>query len=167
MDEERTRVREPEPGEQNRHEIDMNRRNAYVQRQFTSKLVIHEEDREWELGRQGLVRHILYTTLTPDAVLEDMKVFVQDVRRHSGKHKHQGGVCIYVLEGRGWTVVNGERIDWKAGDMMVLPYKPGGIEHQHFNADPDKGCKWLAVNYYPFQRHVPVVKVQLEEAVVE
>src|SRR5439155_811034 len=76
--------------------------------------------------------------------LVDWNVFVQDIRVHSGKHRHQGGLVIYIMEGEGYSVVDGERHDWEAGDLLLLPVKKGGVEHQHFNKDDAHPAKWIA-----------------------
>jgi gentisate 1,2-dioxygenase len=69
---------------------------------------------------------------------------------HSGKHRHQGGIMLYVIEGEGYTVVDGEKVEWEKGDLIVLPVKPDGCEHQHFNKEPGKPAKWMAFRYHPF-----------------
>ncbi len=46
--------------------------------------------------------------------------------------------------GEGYSVVDGERLDWEAGDLLLLPLQPGGVEHQHFNRSPDQPVKWIA-----------------------
>ena len=71
-------------------------------------------------------------------------MFVQDIRVHSGKHRHQGGLVIYIIQGEGYSIVDGERHDWEAGDLLLLPVKPGGVEHQHFNKDDAHPAKWIA-----------------------
>lgn len=139
--------------------------DSYLARSNWCKLVLHDEDRPWENTRQGRIKYYLFCTITPDTALQDFKVFVHDIRRHSGRHSHQGGVIIYVLEGRGWSVVDGERVDWETGDMLILPLKPGGVEHQHFNAAADQGCRWLAMRWFPFQLHLASETVQREEVV--
>ena len=80
----------------------------------------------------------------PDTPLQDWIVFTHEIRTASGKHKHQGGLVIYVIEGKGYSEVDGERVDWEAGDVVLLPLRPGGVEHQHFNLDPDKPAVWIA-----------------------
>lgn len=161
---ERVAMREPEPGKETSYDKGMRRQKEFVDRQLNGQLVIHDKDRQWETTRQGRIKFYAYLEATPDTVLQDFKMFVHDVRRHSGKHVHQGGLIIYVLEGEGWTVIDGERVDWEAGDMMLLPIKPGGVEHQHFNKKPDQGCRWLAIIYYPFQCHLASELKQQEEA---
>ena len=50
------------------------------------------------------------------------------------KHGHLNSAVFYVLKGRGHDIHDGRRIDWKAGDVMIVEY---GCVHQHFNDDPD------------------------------
>ena len=37
---------------------------------------------------------------------------------------------------------------------MLLPMKPGGVEHQHFNADPAKPAIWAAFINIPIQEYL-------------
>lgn len=161
---ERTKLRDPEPQDETSYDKSVKMLKANIQRSFEYKLVLHAEDRPWEQTRQGRTKYYMYCTITKDTVLQDFKVFVRDIKRHTGKHVHQGGVIILVLEGTGWTVIDGERVDWEAGDMLILPLKPDMVEHQHFNADPDKGCRWLAMRWFPFQLHLASETKQREEA---
>ena len=96
--------------------------------------------------------------------MDDWNIFVQDIKVHSGKHRHQGGLVIYILEGEGWSEVDGERHDWEAGDLLLLPIKPGGVEHQHFNTDPDTPCRWLAFIHWPTLDHLASPAEQLEDS---
>jgi gentisate 1,2-dioxygenase len=54
-------------------------------------------------------------------------------RSHTGKHTH-GEEAIYILAGRGFTVIDGARYDWKPGTTLHVPYF---AEHQHFNTGDD------------------------------
>jgi gentisate 1,2-dioxygenase len=85
-----------------------------------------------------------------DTPLQNRSVFTHEVRKISGKYRHQGELVIYVIDGKGYSVVDGERVDWEKGDLVLLPIlvllpmKPGGVEHQHFNLDPEKPALWMA-----------------------
>jgi gentisate 1,2-dioxygenase len=87
---------------------------------------------------------------------------MHEIHTKSGRHKHQGGLVIYVLEGVGYSVVDGERIDWSKGDLVLLPLRPGGVEHQHFNLDPHKPSKWAAFINIPIIEHLASVLEQKE-----
>ena len=79
----------------------------------------------------------------------DWFIFVQNIKRHSGRHRHQCGLGLFVLEGKGYTVVDGVKYDWEKDDLILLPIKPDGCEHQHFNAEEGKPCFWLAFIFSP------------------
>jgi len=146
----RTREREPEVADGAGYWMGQRRSLKRIERGLKGKLVIHSDDRSWELGPMGRMYRFIYEGLFDDTALHDWWVFMQDIRKHSGSHKHPGGLIIYVLEGAGHTVVDGVRHDWKAGDLLLLPIKPGGVEHQHFNKEPDRPARWVAFIYLPF-----------------
>ena len=150
----RTRVREREPDTGNVYEQSMRFQLAIRERSLTGKIVIKASERPFQQGRQALLRYYNSREVYTDTALKDWSVFVNDIRRHSGKHRHQGGLAIFVLEGEGYTVIDGQRIDWEAGDLILLPIKPGGCEHQHFNRHADKPAKWLALIYKPLHDEV-------------
>ncbi len=146
----KVRERERETESMNNYEILYQQRNKFIEFQMTGKVVIHEKDREWEQSRQGRLKTFLHGNNFPDHCLRDWLVFTHDIRSHSGSHRHQGGLVIFCLEGKGYSVVDGARHDWQAGDLLLLPCKPGGVEHQHYNLEPGKPCKWIAFVYWPF-----------------
>ncbi len=113
------------------------------------KIVIKGNEHPWETTRQAILKHFLHPFIT-DTALGGWLFFIQDIRTRSGKHRHQGGLALYVIEGKGWTVVDGVRYDWEEGDLILLPVKPRGCEHQHFNAEPGTPCKWLAMIHVPW-----------------
>lgn len=137
-------------------------RQDFIQRNLKGKLLIKSTDREWEISTQGRSRWYLYPNIFTDTALQEWMVFMQDIRTHSGKHRHQGGLAIFILEGRGYSVLDGKRVDWKKGDLILLPPKPNGIEHQHFNAEPGTGCRWMAFIFIPMYDQVASYTQQIE-----
>src|SRR5436190_24386272 len=132
---ERIRTRDPEPKQVDGagYWMGQARSKRIRERAANGKIVVSTTDREWELGPMGRNYRFIYEGLFDDTALSNWWVFMQDVKVHSGSHRHQGGLIIYVLEGRGYSIVEGQRCDWKAGDLLLLPITPGGVEHQHFN----------------------------------
>jgi hypothetical protein len=145
---ERDRVRERErpPIADNNYERNMRQRKEYIERNATGPIVVKRSDRELFQARQGKLLYYLCPNNHPETPLQNWRVFIQEIRTCSGKHRHAGGLVIFVLEGEGYTVVDGERWDWKKGDLVLLPMKVNGVEHQHFNlGTPEKPAVWMAL----------------------
>jgi quercetin dioxygenase-like cupin family protein len=69
---------------------------------------------------------------------------------HTETHKH-GEAIVYVLSGYGYSIVEGERFDWRAGDCIFV--KPGQW-HQHFNSSPDLVSQHVALYTQPLRELV-------------
>ena len=158
---ERTRLREREAPSQNSYEITLQQDKAFAERQMMGRIVVKLADCPQELVRQGRLRYYLGRT-TKDTPLQDWTVFTHEVRTMSGKHRHQGGLVIYVIDGKGYSVVDGERVDWEKGDLLLLPLRPGGVEHQHFNVQPDKPALWMAFIHLSIREYVASEMTQTE-----
>ena len=117
-------------------------------------VVLRSKDEPWEQARQGRLRFFSHFAKWNKLAAPGWMVFEQDIRRHSGKHVHQGGLVIFVMDGVGYSVVDGVRYDWKKGDLIVLPIKPGGCEHQHFNLKEGEPCHWMAFVFRPFEERL-------------
>lgn len=67
-------------------------------------------------------------------------------KRTSWQHRHNMEAIIHFIEGSGYSMVDGNRYDWKAGDTITIP---PWTWHQHFN-NTDKPSKFFAVTTIPF-----------------
>src|SRR5437867_5010802 len=162
VEQERVREREPEPGA-DKYEETLRERAAWVERSMTGQVLIRSEDRQFERNRQGHIKHYLNPQYDFNTALDEWIVFIHDIKRQSGKHRHQGGLVIFVLEGEGTSDVDGLRVDWRPGDLLLLPIKANGVTHQHFNRDPQQGARWMAFIYEPFSRYLMDQIVQVED----
>lgn len=64
---------------------------------------------------------------------------------HSSSHRHSHTeAMLYVLEGSGYSVVDGVRYDWAAGDAVHVP--PKMTDHEHFN-DSDGPTRTLRIEF--------------------
>jgi quercetin dioxygenase-like cupin family protein len=64
---------------------------------------------------------------------------------HSSSHKHaHTEAMLYVLEGRGYSIIDGKRYDWEEGDAVHVP--PRMTVHEHFN-DSDARTRTLRVEF--------------------
>lgn len=135
---------------------------AKRERANSGAIVVRGAGLPWEQCRQGRIKHWLHPNITSTA-LGGWSLFLHDIRTHSGLHRHQGGLCLFVVEGKGWTVVDGKRYDWEEGDLILLPVQPQGCSHQHFNAEPGTPCKWLAMIY---EHYMDVLGNEMEQKVL-
>lgn len=65
----------------------------------------------------------------------------------SQRHYHQNEAVMYILNGKGYEIFDGERYEWTAGDIVTIP---GGCVHQHFVAEDSPGpCRALITKPKP------------------
>ncbi len=114
------------------------------------KVHIKYSQAEWQMAKMGKTLYYAHPMMQ-DHAIRDWCVFLHEIRWKAGRHTHQGGVLIYILQGTGYTTMDGERVDWKAGDLLVLPIQPGGVSHQHFSTDKDRPARFVAFLYMPFR----------------
>ena len=107
--------------------------------------VVKEGDLPLESNRQGLMRWYMHPSIK-DTALSTMIFYQQEIPpgSRSGRVKFQGGQVMLILEGKGYTVIDGVKHSWEAGDVLNLPLRPRGIIVQHFNTDPNVAVKFVA-----------------------
>ena len=157
----RTKWRELETGPAPKYDFASERRSNFVEHAMTGRIVVKDSDREWELSRQGHLKWYLLEKECPETVLHDWWVFIPDVKKGSGEHRHQGGLALFIIEGHGATEVNGEFIEWRKGDCVMLSMHPKGLEHKHHNCGTEP-AKWLALIHIPSRDHVASELTQIE-----
>lgn len=126
------------------------------------QVVIKGKDLPWQQSRQGRSKYFLHMEAENRAV-QDWMLFQKDIQTESGAHTHQGGLVIYVTQGKGYSIFDGVKYPWKPGDLLILPVKPGGVEHQHFNEDESQSSQWVAFIYYPFLFQTGAMLAQVKE----
>jgi hypothetical protein len=107
--------------------------------------VVRGEDLPQEVNRQGLMRWYLHPNIK-DTVLSTLMFFEQEIppNSRSGRLKFGGGQVMYILEGKGYTLIDGVKHPWEAGDVLNLPLRKEGIIIQHVNESPDEPAKFVA-----------------------
>jgi gentisate 1,2-dioxygenase len=78
---------------------------------------------------------VCFEYLNPDTggpVLPTIACAVQMIRPgiRTLAHRQVNSAVYHVFEGRGWSVINGERFDWERGDFFVVP---PWAWHEHVN----------------------------------
>jgi len=65
---------------------------------------------------------------------------------HTSSHRHTSSVVYFVVRGRGYSLINGERFDWKERDFLVLP---NWAWHEHVNESPSEEAILFSVQDRP------------------
>ena len=122
------------------------------------KKVVRPEDMQWEMSRQGLLKHLINEQMNTRMDTVDAYMQIIPPGSRSGKHRHLAEECLYVLEGKGYDLHQDcdveitdtyhwkaqdvvQRFEWEAGDVIYIP--PNTI-HQHFNADPERPARLIS-----------------------
>ena len=121
-------------------------RDTQREQRKTAVQVVRLSELPVENNEQGLMRWYMHPSIT-DTVLSTLAIYRQDIPpgSRSGRLKFQGGQILFIVEGRGYTMLDGVKHAWEAGDVVNLPCKRDGIVVQHFNDDPSKPTAFLAV----------------------
>lgn len=117
----------------------LRKRDEYRDNVKHSTMVIDGEKLPLERNHMGLYRWYLHPSMKRTAIRTQL-VWTQEIPPGgcSGKLKTQGGQIHIVLEGRGYTVIDGVKHDWEQYDAIFLPLSQTGTVHQHFNSDTKK-----------------------------
>ena len=97
-----------------------------------------------ESNSQGLMRWYMHPDIT-DTCLSTFLFFKQEIPPlgRSGRLFFQGGQVMYILEGKGHTLLDGFKHPWQAGDVVNLPVRTEGITIQHVNEDATDWARFL------------------------
>jgi hypothetical protein len=122
------------PNESTRYQQLLDRRDYERRRIAAAGVCVKGGELPWEINPQGVMKWYMHPEI--DSTAHKFLIFqAQEIRpgSRSGKQRCQGGSVIVAVEGAGYTVIDGQRVDWKKGDVLQLPIKPDGVVFQHFN----------------------------------
>lgn len=86
--------------------------------------------------------------LTGGSVMPTMGAHMQMLRPDEATkaHRHTGSVVYHVAKGKGHSIINGQRYDWKEHDIFVVP---SWAWHEHANDDPNNDACLFSFNDFP------------------
>jgi quercetin dioxygenase-like cupin family protein len=122
-------------------------RDRQRQHQRQGAWLIKGRDLPWENNRQGKMKWFLHPALDNTSI-RSMIVFEQEIPPggQSGAQKTPGGSVLYILEGKGYTLLDGERHDWQAEDLVNIPIRAQGVVVQHVNTDPRRRVRFVSAD---------------------
>ncbi len=109
--------------------------------------LIKGRDLGWESNRQGKMKWFLHPALNSTSI-RSMIVFEQEIPPggRSGAKNTPGGSVLYILEGKGYTLLDGVRHDWQAEDLVNIPIRSEGVVVQHVNTDPRRPARFVSAD---------------------
>ena len=100
----------------------------------------------WKGGPVVYGKHIISPGATKITQSIETHIEAYGPGGYGQKHGHLNSAVFFVLKGRGHDVHDGRRIEWKAGEVMLVE---NGCVHQHFNDDPDQEAILLVFKAKP------------------
>jgi gentisate 1,2-dioxygenase len=121
-------------------------RDRQREQQKTAVQVVRRAELPLESNSQGNMRWYLHPSIT-DTVLSTLMICEQEIPpgSRSGRLAFQGGQIMFIVEGNGYTLIDGVKYQWKARDVLNLPLKRDGIVVQHFNTSDTVPARFLVV----------------------
>lgn len=77
----------------------------------------------------------------------------------SNRHRHSYETILYVLEGRGYSMIEDQRVEWEAGDAVYIPV---WAWHHHVNTDSAKPARYLACENAPMLQNAGRLAIREE-----
>ncbi|MBB2150444.1 cupin domain-containing protein [Pedobacter gandavensis] len=71
----------------------------------------------------------------------------------TNKHRHTYETVLFVIEGAGYTEIEGEKVAWQAGDAVYIPV---WAWHRHQNTSDEHPAKYIACENAPQLQHLGV-----------
>jgi len=120
------------------------RRDAGRARRAQALPIVKGAETIKELTPLGLLEWYLHPDI-PGQLIRSILSYVLEIPpgSRSGRLQHQGGIVHMVLQGEGWTLLDGTRHDWRERSCIALPARPNGIIYQHFNASDTIAARLL------------------------
>jgi mannose-6-phosphate isomerase-like protein (cupin superfamily) len=117
-----------------------------VRELFTQPRVYHSKDWEWKGGPHNYGKKIINPQSVKVAQSIECHVDVYAPGGVAQKHGHMNSAVFFVLKGHGHDVHDGRRIDWEAGDALIVE---NACVHQHINDDPENEVIVLVMKAKP------------------
>jgi mannose-6-phosphate isomerase-like protein (cupin superfamily) len=105
-----------------------------VKELFKQPRVYHSKDWKWKGGPQNFGKKIINPQAVKVAQSIECHIDAYAPGGYGQKHGHMNSAVFYVLKGKGHDVHDGRRIDWEAGDALIVE---NACVHQHFSDDQD------------------------------
>lgn len=101
---------------------------------------------KWKGGPQNFGKKVINPQSAKIAQSIESHIDVYAPGGYGQKHGHMNSAVFFVLKGKGHDIHDGRRIDWEAGDALIVE---NGCVHQHISDDSDEECIVLILKAKP------------------
>jgi quercetin dioxygenase-like cupin family protein len=130
------------------------------ERRAKARKCIHEENLEWVRTKQDYRAALLCSRKNGFATSGDIMLAEVPANWNTGKHCH-GEEAIYIIEGAGFSVIDGKKYEWDTGSCIFIPF---GVSHQHFNTG-SRTVRYISVMALSLEKFAGISRIiQHEEA---
>ncbi|MDR0359076.1 MAG: cupin domain-containing protein [bacterium] len=145
------------PDPQNHYYLQLDRRFRFLEEWRTSRRELATA-KDLVLGHSQ-TRNARVGVLVGDSAgvptkMIDARVMELDAGQATSTHRHAHDAVIFVLQGRGTTIIDGERVEWEPWDVL---HTPAWSWHAHMAAEP---ARLLAVTDAPLLRALHLERVE-------
>ena len=113
---------------------------------YNQPRVYPSRDLKWKGGPQNFGKKIINPQAVKVAQSIETHIDAFAPGGYGQKHGHMNSAVFYVLKGKGHDIHDGRRLDWEAGDALIVE---NGCVHQHLSDDPDDECICLIMKAKP------------------
>ena len=132
---------DPEKSKRNRYEGLLAFQKEEFEKRKQSRMLVESKDIKYEINKNGAICYLIRPDL--GFASKTMTGFIRVIPPlcKDGNHRHREEAILHVVSGRGYSIIDGQRYDWKTGDTIAVP--PWSW-HQHFNTDPKEHARFIA-----------------------
>lgn len=77
----------------------------------------------------------------------------------TNRHRHNYETILYVIEGRGVTIIEDREVEWEVGDAVYIPV---WAWHQHRNLSNEANCLYIACENAPLLQNLGGIALREE-----
>lgn len=159
MERERTREREPEARIEAHYEQLLGRWERRVQEaRALRRVVVKGKDLALEPSpKRGTLQAIAIGGADFPSYVLDARVVEIPPGGHTSTHRHMADALMFIIKGKGYSVIGGQRHEWAERDSLHLP---SWTWHQHWNLDQQAPARYVAVSIDPWLRAIRLSRLE-------
>jgi len=113
---------------------------------YSQPRVIHTRDMKWKGGPHNFGKKVVNPQACRIAQSIETHVDAFAPGGYGQTHGHMNSAVFFVLKGKGFDIHDTRRIDWEAGDALIVE---NACVHQHLNSESDEEAIVLIMKAKP------------------